>query len=183
MSTFLSSVATCLQHLHMECSYHNSYVMHELAVNTQTFCIALNFLQLGFWNRVMLLQYWSHHYSFMIVIINSWIVTMYRSAPWKLISMCHSFHFLFRLPWTWVFLWATRWVFLESLHYRVAHLLLLQYILVVLMLFVVCLFSIFDHYLWIKVYWFPLESWFPWFVLVLTKLFFLYKVHLTILIE
>ena len=50
----------------------------------------------------------------MVVIMNSWIVTMYPSAPWKLIcSTCHSFPFLFRLPRTWL-LWATRRVFLEK---------------------------------------------------------------------
>ena len=44
LSTFLSSVATSLQHLCMEFSYHNSYVIPELAVTTQTFCIALDYL-------------------------------------------------------------------------------------------------------------------------------------------
>ena len=79
--------------LRMEFSYHTSYVMPELAVTTQAFCIASDFLHLGFWNRVMLLQDWSHHYSsFIVVIIDSWIVTVYLSAK------CHSFPFLFRLP-------------------------------------------------------------------------------------
>ena len=63
---FLSSVALSLQHLCMEFSYHNPYVMPELAVTTQTFYIALNFLQLGFWNRVMVLQDWSHHNTSLI---------------------------------------------------------------------------------------------------------------------
>ena len=44
-STFLLSVATSLQHLPMEFPYHNWKVMPELAINTQTFCIALDFLQ------------------------------------------------------------------------------------------------------------------------------------------
>ena len=53
---------------------------------------------------VMLLQDWSHHYiSFVVAIMNSWIVTMYQSALWKLIcASCHSFPFLFRLPRTWI---------------------------------------------------------------------------------
>ena len=42
LSIFLLSLATSLQHLRMEFSYHNSYVMPELAVATQTFCIALD---------------------------------------------------------------------------------------------------------------------------------------------
>ena len=77
-------------------SYHNLYVMQKLAITTQTFCIVLDFLQLGFCNKVMLLQDLSHHYrSFM----NWWIVTVYPSALWKLIcSTCHGFHVLFRLP-------------------------------------------------------------------------------------
>ena len=41
LSTLISSVAISLQHLPMEFSYHNSYVMPELAVTTLTFCIAL----------------------------------------------------------------------------------------------------------------------------------------------
>ena len=57
------------------------------------------FLQLGFLNRVMLLHHWSYHYrNFMVLIMNSWIVTVYSSAPWKLIcSTCHSF-FSFDYP-------------------------------------------------------------------------------------
>ena len=35
LSTFLSSVSTFLQYLRMNCSYHNSYVMQELAMTTQ----------------------------------------------------------------------------------------------------------------------------------------------------
>ena len=94
LSTSLSSVATSLQHLHMEFSYHTSYIMPELAVTTQTSHIALDFLQLGFWNRVMFLQDWSHHKrSIVVVIINSWIITMYPSAPWKLICSTCQFSF------------------------------------------------------------------------------------------
>ena len=52
LSTYLSSVATSLQYLLMEFSYHNSYIMPELAVSRQTSCIMLHFLQIGFWNRV-----------------------------------------------------------------------------------------------------------------------------------
>ena len=37
--------------------------------------------------------------------MNSWIATLYPSAPWKLIcSTCHCIHFLFRLPRTWLFM-------------------------------------------------------------------------------
>ena len=103
LSTFLLSVVTSLQHLRYELSYHNSYVMPELAVTTQTFCIALVVLQLGFWNRVML-QDWSYHYrSSMVINMNSWIFPVYSSAPSKLIcSMCQRFPFLVRLPRTWL---------------------------------------------------------------------------------
>ena len=76
------------------------------AVTTRTFCIALDFLQSRFWNGVMLLQDWSYHYrSFTIVTTNSWIVTVYRTAPWNLIcSPCHGFPFpFFFLPSIWLF--------------------------------------------------------------------------------
>ena len=43
----ISSAATSLQHLRMEFSYHDSYVMPKLAVTTQTFCITLGFLRYG----------------------------------------------------------------------------------------------------------------------------------------
>ena len=37
--------------------------------------------------RVMLLQDWSHHFrNFMVVIMDSWIITLYPSSLWKLIS-------------------------------------------------------------------------------------------------
>ena len=58
LSIFLSSVATSLQHLRMVFSYHNWYVMPELAVTMQTFCTALYFLKLCFWNMFMLQQDW-----------------------------------------------------------------------------------------------------------------------------
>ena len=42
---------------------------------------------------------------FYVVIINSWILTVHPSAPWKLIcSTCHSFPFLCLLSWTWLFM-------------------------------------------------------------------------------
>ena len=48
-----------------------------------------------------------------IVVMNLWIVTVYPSAPWKLIcTTWHSFPFIFRLPALDV-LRATRCVFLE----------------------------------------------------------------------
>ena len=37
LSTFLSSVATSLQHMGKEFSYHNSYVMSERVVTSQFF--------------------------------------------------------------------------------------------------------------------------------------------------
>ena len=125
----------------MEFSYLNSYVIAELAVTTQTFCIMLDFLQSGFWNRVML-QVWCHHYrSYVVVIMNSWVVTVYSFAPWKLIcSTCHSFPLLFCLQRAWLFMsnsagvsikqghlpyWCT-WSMLQVFSgLRVAHLLLL----------------------------------------------------------
>ena len=101
-----SPVATSLQYLRKEFLYHNSYVMPELAAITQTFCVVLEFLQFDFWNTVILLQDWSYHCrSFMDVIMNSWIVMVYLSAPWKLIcSTCHSLPFLFCLPWNILFI-------------------------------------------------------------------------------
>ena len=80
------TVATSLQHLCMMFPYHNSYIIPTPAVTTQTFCIALDFLQLGFWNRVMLLQDWSLHYK------SSW------SSSWTLdrygVSICTNKHFV-----------------------------------------------------------------------------------------
>ena len=87
-----------------------SHVMPELSVNMQTFCIVLDFL-----NMFIFLQDWSHHYrSFMVIIMNSWILSVHPSASWKLIcSTCHSFHFLLHLPWTWLW-WVTGRMFLEK---------------------------------------------------------------------
>ena len=87
--TFLSSVATYLQHLHIEFSYHSSYVMPEITVTIQTFCNTVDFLQLGFWNRVMLLQDWSNHCrSLMANIMSAWIIMVYPSATWKQVLSC-----------------------------------------------------------------------------------------------
>ena len=61
LSIYLSSVATSLQHVRMEFSYHNSCVMPELAVCAQTFCIDLDVLQLGYCKSVVLLHDWSYH--------------------------------------------------------------------------------------------------------------------------
>ena len=60
----------------------------------------LDLLQLCFWNKVMLLQNWTHHYkSFMVVIVKLWIVTVYPSASWEPIcSPWHSFLFFFVYP-------------------------------------------------------------------------------------
>ena len=91
------------------------WIMSELAVTTLTFCTALDFLQLCYSTRVMLLQNLSYRFrSFMVIIMNSWIVTVYPSAPWEPVcSMCHSFLSSF------VYsgldsLWATRRVFQEK---------------------------------------------------------------------
>ena len=88
-------------------SCHNSYIIPELAVITQIFFyIAIDVLQLGLCNRVLLLQNWNHNYwSFIVVIMISWIVTVYFSASWmKICSACHSFPLLFCLPCTWLFM-------------------------------------------------------------------------------
>ena len=65
-------------------------------------------ITVGFWNSVMLLHEWSHHYrSFMVVIMNSWIITVYQFATWastNLFSVYNNFPLLFRLPWTWLFM-------------------------------------------------------------------------------
>ena len=97
----------------LEFAYHNSYVLTELAVATQTFCTTLDLLQLGFRNSVMLLQDWCHHFrSFMIVIMNSRIVTVYhlhmRTDLFNALVFLSSFVYPGH-----DFLWATRWVFLE----------------------------------------------------------------------
>ena len=82
LSTFLSPVASSLQRLRMEFLYNNSYGMPELAVVTQTFCIALDFLQLSFWNRIVLLQDWSRDYRIL------W------SSPWTRRSLrCIHLHY------------------------------------------------------------------------------------------
>ena len=83
----------------------------------------------------------------MVVIMNSWVVVVYPSAPWEPIcSPCHSFPFLFCLPRTWL-LWATLWVFLEQ-----------QRTLTLLAhLFHALVFIPRLHF-----FLFPLESWFPW---------------------
>ena len=110
--------------LPVEFSFHNAYVMPLLAVTTHTFSIVLDFWQLGIWNRVLLLQDWSHYYrSFIVVIMSSWIVTVYASASWKLICLtCHIFPILCRYSIDTqeklIFLWMnnfTRRVFLEKL--------------------------------------------------------------------
>lgn len=76
--------------------------MPELVVTTRTFWTVIDFWQFGFWNRCMFLQDWSKDYrNLMIVIINSWIVTVCPSAPRERIcSPCHSFPFLFWIPQT-----------------------------------------------------------------------------------
>ena len=66
--TFHSLLLTILhlwKHLRMEFSYHNSYVMPEIAITAQTFCTMLNFLQLSFWNKVTLLQVFQCHHELM----------------------------------------------------------------------------------------------------------------------
>ena len=90
--TFTAAIVlfTCVWSVHI-----NSYIMPELAETTTTFCTALDSLQLGFWNRAMLLQDCSHHHrSFMVVIMNSWIGTVYPSAPWKLYDFSYFMLFV-----------------------------------------------------------------------------------------
>ena len=170
-------MATTLQHLRIEFSYHNSYVMAELVATTD-FCIALDYLQLGFWIRGMLLQDWSHYYKFfMVVSMNTWIVTVYPSAPLKLIcSMCHSCAFLFRVPRTWLFMSNTDkqrtltllvlldhglsfWWSLSCSFISVALCVLIQ---LFCLFCCICLFSSCGLCSWITFFWFPLESWIPW---------------------
>ena len=78
--------------------------MPELAVPTPTFCITLDFLQQGFWKRVILLQDWGRQYRcYVVVIMNMWIVKVCASTPWKPICpTCHSFPFPFHVPRTWL---------------------------------------------------------------------------------
>ena len=77
--------------------YPISFCLWSLQITTHTLCrvrrnyfyITLDFLQLGFWKRIMLLQDCCYHYRSFIVIMDSWVVTVNSSAPWKLIcSMC-----------------------------------------------------------------------------------------------
>ena len=150
---------------------YNSYVMPELAETTQTFFIALEFLQIGFWNRVMTLQDWCHHYrSFMVVIKNSWIVTVYPSAPWKLIGQRVVVYLSSFVYHGLDFLWATRQMFLEKqrtltlplnlFHAHsfngvwVAHLLLVLWMYdFSYFVYCVCLFSMFSLCPWITFFW------------------------------
>ena len=83
--------------------------------NYADFLFRVRFLTIRLLEQVMLLQDWSPHYRrFMVVIMNSWIVTMCPSAPWKPIcSTCHNFLSSFVYPGL-VCLWATRRVFLEK---------------------------------------------------------------------
>ena len=54
LSNFLLSVATYHQHLRKKFSYHNPYIMPELAKTMLTFCAMLDILHLALWNKVML---------------------------------------------------------------------------------------------------------------------------------
>ena len=110
LSTFLSSVETSLQHLRMEFSYHISYVM-QFWRNYADFLYRARFATIRLLDMDMLPQDWSHNYrrSLMVVIMNLLIVTVHPAARWEPIySTCHSLPFLFRLPWTWLFMnkWA-----------------------------------------------------------------------------
>ena len=104
-----------LQHLRMEFTYHNSYIMPELAFTTHTFCISLDFLQLGFWNRVIMPQDWRHHYRSLWS--SSWTCGSLRSIHvhhenWfvqRVIVFLSSFIYHGH-----DFLWATRRVFLKT---------------------------------------------------------------------
>ena len=128
----------------------------------------------------MLLQIWSHHYRrFMGVIINSWIITEYPSAPWEPIcSTYYSFPSSFVYPGS-EFLWATRRAFVEKrerLSYRLTWSMLVVFIkslicsftfvamYVLFWLFYVrcclCLFYMSGLYPWIIFFWLSLESWF-----------------------
>ena len=63
------------------------------------FLIVLAFLQLGFWNRVILLQVITADVLWL------WVVIVCLSAPWDTIcSPCHSFSFLSFLTRTWNFM-------------------------------------------------------------------------------
>ena len=60
----------------MKFSYHKSYVLPQIVENRRTFCTVIDFLPLGFWKRVMLVQDSSHCYT-----INSQVVMVYLFAP------------------------------------------------------------------------------------------------------
>ena len=169
---------------HMEFSYQNSYVMPELAVIMQTFCITLDLLQLGCWNRVMLLQNWSYMYhcrGFMVVIINLWTITVYPSAPWDLVCATCPFTFLFRLPWTWLLMSNLAGVSRKAEDAYLIHALgpYPQSGLLIYCCYFVCIILVFSCYLlhmsfsmsrlclWITFFWFPQESWFPWLTFIL----------------
>ena len=134
--------------------------------------------------------YWSHyHRSFMLVTMNSWIVTVYPFASWKLIcSTYHSFPFFFRLPWTWIFMSNPVGVSRKAEDaYPIDALGPCSKILVEFELFIYfcnfeCTLYHFGHFMFFVVYdcftyivflpftitlfWFPLESWFSWLLFV-----------------
>ena len=103
---FLSSVATSLQNIwNFLLSPLLSYIMPVLPKTTWTLCTLFSFLQLGFWNRVMLTatRLKSSQQIFIVLIMSFWVIMvyMYQFAPWEQICLlCYSFPFLFHLP-TW----------------------------------------------------------------------------------
>ena len=94
LSTFLSSVAI----------FHRVFIsqlMLELVVTAHTFCIALDFLQLSFCYKIEVI-------TTEVLWLSSWtrgLLACIDLRHKKLIcSTFHSFPFLFRLPWTCLFM-------------------------------------------------------------------------------
>ena len=85
-------------------SYHNSYVMQELAVTTRTVCTMLDFLQLGSCNRVVLLQDWGYYCIEVYYLSSRHELVDPYAAMRTICSPYHNFPFHFRLPWTWHFM-------------------------------------------------------------------------------
>ena len=117
----------------------------------------------------------SFYKSYVVFIMNSWIVTVYPSATWELICLtCHNFPFLYpglcmsnlagvsrkprgRLP-NRCLVHAPRVALL--LLFLCTYLFLIYFMFFNLYVCFPCLVLVPGF--WIAFFWFPLESWFPW---------------------
>ena len=162
----------------MELSYHNSNVVPELAVTTQTFCTVLAFLQLGLWNmgaewlKSSLQKFYGHHYE-LVDRYNSVSICTMKNNLFNVSKFSFSLSSTFGL----YFLWAIWQVFLEKhrtltlpvhlvhspIFSEFAHLLLFVRVILVILCYLLCV-PVFLSGLnpWTTFFWLPLESWIPW---------------------